>query len=60
MDPAIANGVRTVSDLLVMADQALRDPSAFNGPPITRGDINTALSAINLGFDQCGSVVACP
>jgi len=59
-NPAIANGVLTVADLLVMADQALRDPSAFTGPPITRSDIDTALSAINLGFDQCGTVVPCP
>jgi hypothetical protein len=60
IDPAIANGVTTVSDLLVMADQALRDPTSFNTPPITRSDINTALSAINLGFDACASVVPCP
>lgn len=60
IDPDIANGVTTVSDLLVIADQALRDASLYNSPPITRSDINTALAAVNLGFDACGSVVPCP
>ena len=60
ISPAIANGVRTVADVIVMADQALRDPSTFTGPPITRTDINNALSAINLGFDQCGTFSSCP
>jgi hypothetical protein len=59
ISPAIANGVRTVADLIVLADQALRNPSAFNtNDPITRSDVNDALNAINVGFDGCATV--CP
>jgi hypothetical protein len=58
ISPAIANGVLTVSDLLVMADQALRDPTSFNKPPITRSDITDALDAIDNAFDECASL--CP
>jgi hypothetical protein len=58
ISPALANGVRTVSDLLLMADQALRDPNAFTGSQ--RSDLTNALEAVNQGFDECQSVLACP
>jgi hypothetical protein len=61
IDPDLADGIATVADLLVLADQALRNPLAFNqNDPITRSDITDALDAINKGFDNCATVVTCP
>jgi hypothetical protein len=57
LDPGIADGVRTVAGLLVMADQALRDPTAF-GPsdPVTRVQVDDALRAVLSAFDGCATV----
>ena len=55
--PAIADGVRTVGDLLDLADRALRDPSAFGpGAPITRKMIAEAVQSVNLAFEGCRAV----
>jgi hypothetical protein len=61
IDPAVADGVTTVGDLSVLADQALRDPTSFNTPTgITRSKLTNAMDAINSGFDGCATVVPCP
>ncbi len=57
VDPDIADGSRTVADLLTLADQALRDPLAFpSGDPITREEIANALEAVSNGFGNCRSM----
>lgn len=54
VDPDIADGTRTVGDLLLLANQALRDNTAF-GPadPITRQEIAEALHNVSDAFDGC-------
>ena len=54
IDCNIANGTRTVGDLLVMADQALRDPTSFQPPStITRTNLTEALHSVNTAFQGC-------
>jgi cysteine-rich repeat protein len=54
IDCNIANGTRTVGDLLVMADQALRDPTSFIPPSlITRTNLVEALHSVNTAFQGC-------
>ena len=54
VDPDIADGTRTVADLLVLADQALRDGTSFAPTdPITRQEIAEALHNVSDAFDNC-------
>jgi hypothetical protein len=57
---SIATGTNTVADLLMMADQALRDPTVYEvDDPVTREDVTAALRAVNEAFDGCAEVVRC-
>jgi cysteine-rich repeat protein len=54
VDPDIADGTRTVADLLVLANQALRDATSFQpADPITRQEIAEALHNVSDAFDGC-------
>jgi hypothetical protein len=48
----------TVSDLLALANRALAGQSLPQG--VSLSDINSAVDAINTGFDQCRMLVPCP
>ena len=53
-------GVVTVNDLLSVANHVLAGqlPSTF-APCLTYSDINSALDALNNGFDECRTVCSC-
>ena len=50
----LADGVRTVADLVTLADQALRDPGSFeDSDPISLQELNEAISSVNDAFEGC-------
>ena len=61
IDTGVADGITTVADLAVFADQALRDPTSFMpADPVTRSKLTAAMDAINNGFDTCATMIPCP
>jgi len=52
--PSLADGVNTVADLLALANAALGGDDTFD-----IGDIYSAVTSYNEGFDECRTIVPC-
>jgi hypothetical protein len=56
----VLDNAPTVDDLLSLANHLLAGQSPATIAPCTYSDIDSALDALNNGFDECRTICSCP